>query len=344
MSLRPKITVLMPVYNGELYLQDSIESILGQTFRNFEFLIINDGSTDRSHEIISSYKDSRIRLLDNRSNLKLIATLNKGLDMARGEYVARMDCDDVSLPQRLDKQVHYMEAHSDIGICGTWVETFGGGQRSYLRHPTNPKDIKASLFFDSFLAHPTVMMRLSALNSNNLRYDPQDLHAEDYGLWVKSSFCFPLANIPAVLLKYRISSASIGQLHGEKQRETVLAIHRRNLDRLGIRVDERNLFIHKMAFFPPGKIEDRQLISDINEWFGALSQANRGLDVYPEPNFSMVLARKWFAVCYAAAGLGIWTWQMFADSPLASWLDVSVKDKIRFFLKCSINSLQGVKS
>ena len=112
-----KVTVLMPVYNGEIYLKQAIESILHQTLSDFEFLIINDGSTDASVEIIQSIKDPSIRLLHNRTNLTLVPTLNKGLELARGEYVARMDCDDISLPERLAKQVEFMDRFRDVGVC-----------------------------------------------------------------------------------------------------------------------------------------------------------------------------------------------------------------------------------
>jgi len=119
---QPQLTVLMPVYNGGPFLRSAIESILNQDFSDFDFLIIDDGSTDGSHEIAASYADPRIRLESNGRNLGLIATLNRGLDLARGTYVARMDADDIAFPDRLSKQLTFMEAHPEIGLCGTWYE------------------------------------------------------------------------------------------------------------------------------------------------------------------------------------------------------------------------------
>ena len=116
----PEITVLMPVYNGEKYLRPAIESILNQTFSDFEFLIINDGSTDNSESIILSYKDERIRYVKNENNLKLIKTLNKGIDLARGKYIARMDADDISLPTRLEREIEYMESHPECGLVSVF--------------------------------------------------------------------------------------------------------------------------------------------------------------------------------------------------------------------------------
>ena len=119
------VTVLMPVYNGEMYLREAIDSILHQTFTDFEFLIINDGSTDNSETIILSYDDSRIRYEKNDSNLKLIATLNKGIELAKGKYIVRMDADDISIPDRIEKQVAFLEKNPDVGICGSWFTAFG---------------------------------------------------------------------------------------------------------------------------------------------------------------------------------------------------------------------------
>jgi len=115
----PKVTVLMPVYNGEKYLNEAIDSILGQTFKDFKFLIINDGSTDGTADILKSYKDSRIKVTNNEKNIGLTKSLNKGLKMAKSEYIARMDADDISLPTRLQKQVEFMDSHPKVGVCGT---------------------------------------------------------------------------------------------------------------------------------------------------------------------------------------------------------------------------------
>ena len=115
----PMVTVLMAVYNGEKFLKEAMESILTQTFTDFEFLIINDGSTDNSVKIIEEFNDPRIRLIHNEKNLKLIASLNKGISLAKGKYIARMDCDDISMPYRLEKEVDFLENSLEYGLVGT---------------------------------------------------------------------------------------------------------------------------------------------------------------------------------------------------------------------------------
>jgi glycosyltransferase involved in cell wall biosynthesis len=124
-NTNPLVTVLMPVYNGEEFLHEAIESILKQTYLNFELLIINDGSTDSSENIILSYPDTRIRYIKNESNIKLIATLNNGFALAQGKYIVRMDADDYSVKERLQKQVAFMEANPEVTLAGSWFETIG---------------------------------------------------------------------------------------------------------------------------------------------------------------------------------------------------------------------------
>ena len=119
-SSQPVISVILPVYNAERFLREAIDSVLKQTFVDFEFIILNDGSTDKTEDIILSYKDPRIRYVKNEKNLKLIKTLNKGVDMARGKYIARMDADDISLPERFEKEVAYLEAHPDVAVVSCY--------------------------------------------------------------------------------------------------------------------------------------------------------------------------------------------------------------------------------
>ena len=120
-QIPPLISVILPAYNAERFLEEAIDSILAQTYKNFELIVLNDGSTDRTEEIILSYNDPRIRYIKNESNLKLIKTLNKGIALARGKYIARMDADDISLPTRFEKEIEFMEIHPDIGVCSSKV-------------------------------------------------------------------------------------------------------------------------------------------------------------------------------------------------------------------------------
>lgn len=221
MSLdKPRVTVLMPVYNGEKYLREAMDSILTQTFTDFEFLIINDGSTDRSVEIIVSYNDTRIRLVHNENNLKLVATLNKGLDLARGEYIARMDCDDISLPERLARQVAFMEAHPELGICGTWAKKIDsdGKVLGDFKSPVG-EQMDKYIWRPTPIIHPTAVFRNSVIKS--FRYDQNFTDAEDLELWQRVSKVTKLDNLNEYLFLYRVHPQSVTALKRAVQLRSV---------------------------------------------------------------------------------------------------------------------------
>ncbi len=205
----PKVTVLMPVYNGEKYLRDAVLSILNQTFKDFEFLIINDGSTDNSLAILKTFQDSRVRVVNNDMNLQLPATLNKGLELARGTYIARMDCDDISLPERLARQVECLDANPDFGLCSTDIVSINAqGQVIDI-----PKDkikgvpVEWRFFWENPIKHPTVMLRRSILADHNLTY--RDIFAEDFDLWCRLALITRLRKLDYPLLHYRMAPESI---------------------------------------------------------------------------------------------------------------------------------------
>ena len=211
-----KVSVLMPAYNVEKYVGAAIESILNQTFTDFEFIIINDGSTDNTAKIIKEYakKDKRIRFINHTKNKGLIAVLNEGLDLCNGEYIARMDSDDISLPERFAKQVTYMDTNPECGVLGTAIQLFGR-LNNIVRNIENVKIF--NLLSGHFVAHPTVMMRKSIIDKYNLKYDAKYKHAEDFELWSRMVFITEIHNLNEILLKYRWHEENISVLHSEEQ-------------------------------------------------------------------------------------------------------------------------------
>lgn len=184
----PTISVLLPVYNSSAYLTSAVESILKQTFTDFELLLINDGSTDNSLSLMQSFKDARIRLIDNEKNIGLTATLNKGIELARGKYIARMDADDISLPARFEKQVAYLDKHADVAVLATrasFMNTEGEitGEWNDDAVHVSENDIKRFTAFSNCLVHPSVMMRARVLKK--YRYRDHLRSAEDWDLWLR---------------------------------------------------------------------------------------------------------------------------------------------------------------
>ncbi|AIF50652.1 glycosyltransferase [Pelosinus sp. UFO1] len=291
----PKVSVIMPVYNAEDYLSQAIESILGQTFTDFEFIIIDDGSTDNSLNIIKTYNDSRIILIRNETNLKLIASLNKGMNLANGKYIARMDADDISLPERLARQVEFMDQHPNVAVCGTWVELFGECEQSFWHFPDNPDVAKCVLLFGCCIAHPSAMLRRTILETG-LCYSDLYPHAEDYGFWVQIAKKFDITSLPQVLLKYRISGNQKSAKDAQQVIDGAAKIQLEQINALGIEPTEQECLLH-------WTISQKQFIPNVSfthavlAWLTKLKEANSFLHYYPEPAFSEILRMYWSSVC-----------------------------------------------
>ena len=206
----------MAVYNGEKYLRHAIDSLLAQTFTDFEFIIVDDGSTDATSQIIQGYDDERIRFIQNEENIGLTRSLNKGLALAGGEYIARMDGDDVSLPDRLAKQVAFMEANHEVGACGTWARDIDqAGKVIRNREALTGDDLDSFYWRVSPLIHPTVMFRFTP--SLGPWYDETVPVAQDYDLWLRIRAEQRLSNLPEYLLLYRVHEESITAAKAERQ-------------------------------------------------------------------------------------------------------------------------------
>lgn len=213
----PKISVLMTVYNTkEEYLRTAIESILNQTFGDFEFIIINDSSTNNAKEVILSYKDDRIVYVENEENSGAAFGSNKGLKLATGDYIARLDSDDISHPTRLEKQVKFMENNPDVGILGTWFETFP--KKHIIKHPTENEEIeKYMLFIDSAIGHSSAMIRKNLIDEFDINYEKEDEPSEDYGVWLSLINKTKFANLPEVLMDYRLHHSSLSSVNRDTQ-------------------------------------------------------------------------------------------------------------------------------
>lgn len=206
----PKITILMPVYNGERYLRETIDNVLNQTCEDFLFLIINDGSTDGSEAIIKSYDDCRIVYHRNEKNLGLVATLNKGIDLVQTKYLARMDADDLWEPAKLEKQIVLMEQRPDVGLCGTSIHKFGAINGDFI-FPVDNNHLKVGFLFYCMMSHPSVVYRMSFLRNTGLRYKANFFPAEDYKMWIDALDLTQIYNIPEVLVYYRQHESQITQ-------------------------------------------------------------------------------------------------------------------------------------
>ncbi len=207
---KPRVTVFIPVYNREQYVGEAIESILAQTFSDFEILVVDDGSTDTSVEKIHSYTDPRIRLISNKENLGIPKTRNKGVELARGQYMAMLDSDDKAHPERLEKQVAFLDLHPDYAQIGSWcrmMDAQGHVLNKIKRQPVLPHDIHAQFLFRCAMSNRSIMARTAILQEYGYRNDfPR---CQDYELHVRLAKKYKLGNIPECLVYGRIHPQQI---------------------------------------------------------------------------------------------------------------------------------------
>jgi glycosyltransferase involved in cell wall biosynthesis len=298
----PLISVLMPAYNAEKYIGEAIESVLNQTFTDFELLIINDGSTDKTEEIIRSFNDKRIRYIKNETNLKLIATLNKGIDLAQGRYIARIDADDMCMPKRFEEQVDFLEKHPNYALCGSWAYLMNSKSEKTgrIKFIDNHNLLQISLLFSCPIIHPSVMARTEIFKQ--FKYSHTALHIEDLDLWIRIvNAGFKIANIPHFLIKYRWHDANISVENEAFQTAKKFELLKPYIEELverEISKEEFDLytFSFRLYHFGAGKNISTGDLQAEKQWFEFLSQKNKKFNLN---DFDAFLWSRWMVCCIA---------------------------------------------
>ena len=241
----PRISVIMPVRNGEEFIKSSVVSILNQSFRSFELLVLDDLSSDSTIQIVEEFNDSRIKIFRSHQHLGVAGQLNKGLSSARGEFIARMDADDWSHPRRFEEQIHFLECHSQVGICGTYYLTINSSDkpldktRSYYTNGI----LKFRSFFHNPFCHPSVMFRKKLTDRVGFYTGP---NSEDYDLWIRSFDQTDFYIIPKILLHYRIHTKSVSVIENSKEKAASSDFRRRHIKNLLINDSVDNIAIDFM--------------------------------------------------------------------------------------------------
>lgn len=320
MTESPKVTVVIPVYNREKYVGDAIGSILAQTFTDFELLVIDDGSTDGSVEVVRSYRDPRIRLECNETNWGIAKTRNRGIQLACGEYLAFLDSDDWAYPERLAKQAAFLDSHPDYAAVGAWVawmDDKGHSLRRVKRKPVLSDEIAAQRLFQQGIENSASMARTAILRD----YGHQEQYdvSSDFDLWARIAAKHKLATLPEVLVRRRLHGGRITEEKAHHVKDLRMAIYAAQLRTLGVAFTETDLERHfllrsmrKQKFTP-----DLAYLEWAETWLLRLQEVNQRAHSYPEPAFSGVLGRFWLKVCWYASTNLRWTaWQRFWRSPL----------------------------
>jgi glycosyltransferase involved in cell wall biosynthesis len=292
-------SVIMPVHNGERYLSKAIESILSQTFTDFEFIIIDDGSVDNSTNIIKDFaeNDDRVKLLQNKNNIGIASSLNKGILSAKGQYITYMHSDDISLPQRFERQIEFLESYTDIGLCGTQVlYVRENAQDSLSTYPLSHEQIICQMLFSNPFCHPAVMFKRKLFLEHNLLYNSEFISAEDYELWFRAVSIIKTANLPECLYHYNFHSGQQSVVFHDRLIYEVQSIQTTYLDKLGIKLSEKEKNFH--MYFGFGSMDNTPENFRIAEnWIERLRQANNQFLAFPNPQFDQLLEWYLFNAC-----------------------------------------------
>jgi len=282
-----KISVILPVYNTQEYIEESIRSILTQTYDNFELIVINDGSTDKTKDIIFSFNDSRIKIYNFTENKGLVERLNFGLSIANGEFIARMDADDIAVENRFELQINCFRERPNICLCYTDIETIDQNKnkvKNWFRG-FDSKYTKIFLLFDNNIPHPTVMLKNHIIKQKRIFYNSLFFPAEDYELWYRLINLCNFEFLDKKLLYYRVHNNNVSIIKQNYQAKIVKKIITYQLSKLGLTPNNVEYFIHRNLFlqklFPaPDLIEKSQ------QWVQKLIYANKTTEVYDQSVFN----------------------------------------------------------
>lgn len=238
----PLVSVVMPVFNSESFIGESITSIIKQSYNNWELIILNDGSTDGSIKVIEGFKDKRIKIFHNEKNKGLAFTRNRLFALASGKYIAILDSDDISLPSRLIKQVTFLENNLDYGMIGSsisFIDFEGRDLNKEMHYPAQPGNIRSILFLHNYFAQSAIMIRSELVNENsyNSEYPP----CEDYELWIRIANVSKVWNLPEILIKYRVHDNNISKTNFDKGENSKKKILKEQLELVGLSANDRQL-------------------------------------------------------------------------------------------------------
>jgi glycosyltransferase involved in cell wall biosynthesis len=321
-----KVSVLMPFYNAAPYFAAAINSILQQSFTDFELLLLDDGSTDGSLKIAQSFADNHqsIKILRNETNQGLVYTRNKGLEAAKGQYIACLDADDIALPQRLAKQVVFLDKNRSIALLGSFAGYIDKNDKQF--HVETPKTTANSLgswlLFQNCFIQSSVMFRRHCLE--NLRYRHLFPPAEDYDLWVQIAYRFAVANLPEVLTLHRKHDTNISKTLATQQTQNSEKILLYQIENLNLQPSKAEFEIHKILVhyeYEP----HIETFEQISHWLTKLCNANKASKVYKQPDFEKVIGEIWHKTCSLHLQFGQKGLQIYRQSALTKLLPLQVK-------------------
>lgn len=298
---KPEVSVVMAVYNGEAYVRDAIQSILDQTLADFELIVVDDGSTDRTGEVLSAFNDSRIKIFRNEHNLGITKTRNRATSEARGNFIAVLDSDDLADRARLSTQLAFLRRNVSHAMVASWAEYVQeDGSPAWgmpiWRVPLPGECAASILLFQNFICHSSVMLRASMLPHPVYRdFEP----SEDYELWARLAKQHRIDVIPEVLVRYRMHDKNVSKTLESRQQATSLSIVQRQLERLGIEASPEELELHHKMFWDP-TFQDRKALVGIRTWLDKILNANSQSKIYDQAALKRTVEFQWIKACKCA--------------------------------------------
>ncbi len=315
----PLVSVIMPVYNDARYVMDAVNSVLGQSLRDLELIAIDDGSTDETPAVLRSVRNERFRLITQPINQGSAAARNRGIEAARGRYVALVDADDRAYPQRLDRQVAFMEHNPHLALIGSWsriVDEAGRPLGRVRRHPIAPDEVRARLLFRCCISQRGVMARREAFEV--CKYDPAFRLSQDFDLFARMAKSLKLGNMPEILMDARMHGTQITRTKSQAVKLNNIEVIRRQLEDLKVSYSgsdlERHFFLTRPKLLEANL--DASYLDWAENWIAGLQRANRKQSLYHPKALRSTCGEIWFELCRRAARQHGWPmWRTFARAP-----------------------------
>lgn len=331
----PLVSVIMPAYNAEKYIQQAIASVLNQSLTDFELIIIDDGSIDKTAFIVKSFSDARIVFISNERNLGLIYSRNLGVCSAKSSFVAFLDSDDIAFPQRLKTQYDYLMARPDLCAVGSWTQPMdeNGIYREYIWKYIGDSDfLKCTLFFRSYITTSAFFIRTSVIRG--LMFSAEYELGEDYDLYNRCVQDHIIENIQEALIAYRVHAKNTTKIKKIYLEDSLNKISKNLLSKLGVEATSKDLKLHRYLEWLDSD-PDPDILEKSKLWLEKILDANKNSGIYPSVAFYHAVAERWFAVCYANAQLGLPVLWLFLQGPIAIKGVVTLKQYVMLVVKAS---------
>jgi glycosyltransferase involved in cell wall biosynthesis len=329
----PRISVITAVYNGSKYLAQTIDSVLAQSFGDFEYILVDDGSTDNSKDVIASFNDPRIKVISHDRNYGLVAARNTAISHARGELIALTDQDDVSKPERFERQVAFLDAHPAIALAATWeIEVFEATGLEKVKKFRDYADFELSyaLLFRNPLGNSTLMFRRSKVQTP--AYALNYPLCEDYNFIAKMSWIGGVALMQEKLVMWRDHGANYSTQKASEMQQYAIKLQGELLERLGVPYSDAQLkFHHSIAVMP--SIDSLVALDLASDWLSFVHKEAR-IEKDHVDSFRNALSAEWFDCAQRAAHLGMETWKIYQRSELSSHPRIGFVEKLKLWAKC----------